>query len=345
MIGENKSIMGVVQVFNKIDSPSGFTAEDEINLKIISNHGCIAIENAAILQESRNSHSIGLDFSSDVQAIDVLDRVIQMSIKDTHAQHGVIYMYTHGDSFMQLYNPHHSAIHEKNGADKDGGVEWTSVDTHCIAGACATTGKSINLSDGTVRYDARFNKDVNKIVMGMEDTKQAMAANRATLCEPVRDQNGNVIAVLQVINKNKKYRDRGAYSFDRTDSIRLHNIASIAAISLQNALLHEEAANNQWRLHELLDCTLALTKEHHLPSLLTMINEHAKDVLEAETCTMWLVEGEKEKKLIMNRNTADEHKGIVQRSMTEGLLGQVVASRSFLLLARTNAPMIRRKAK
>ena len=76
----------------------------------------------------------------------------------------------------------------------------------------------------------------------------------------MRDQNGNVIAVLQVINKNKKYRDRGAHSFDRTDSIRLHNIASIAAISLQNALLHEEAANNQWRLHELLDCTLALTR-------------------------------------------------------------------------------------
>ena len=79
------------------------------------------------------------------------------------------------------FNPHHSAIHEKGGVDKDGGVEWTSVDTHCIAGDCATTGKSISLSDGTVRYDARFNKDVNKIVMGMEDAKKAMAANRATL--------------------------------------------------------------------------------------------------------------------------------------------------------------------
>ena len=80
----------------------------------------------------RNSHSIGLDFSSDVQAIDVLDRVIQMSVKDTHAQHGVVYMYKHGDSFMQLYNPHQH--HNKSGTgdtkdDKGGGVEWTSVDT------------------------------------------------------------------------------------------------------------------------------------------------------------------------------------------------------------------------
>ena len=149
----------------------GFTAEDEINLEIISNHGAIAIENAAILQEARNSHSIGLDFSSDVQAIDVLDRVIHMSKKDTHAQHGVIYMYNHGDSFMQLYNPHHTSADADNDEKNAGGVEWTSVDLNCIAGDCATTGKTVILPDGTVRYDQRFNKDVNKIVMGLEDVK------------------------------------------------------------------------------------------------------------------------------------------------------------------------------
>ena len=335
MVGENKSIMGVVQVFNKLNSPIGFTAEDEINLKIISNHGAIAIENAAILQEARNSHSIGLDFSSDVQAIDVLDRVIHMSKKDTHAQHGVIYMYNHGDSFMQLYNPHHTSADADNDEKNAGGVEWTSVDLNCIAGDCATTGKTVILPDGTVGYDQRFNKDVNKIVMGLEDVKMAMEANRATLCEPVHDQDGNVIAVLQVINKNKKYRDRGAYSFDRTDALRLHNIARIAAISLQNALLHEETANSKWRLHELLDCTLALTKEHHLPTLLTMINHHAKDVLEAEACTMWLVEGDKEKKLVMNRNTDEEHKGAIAVHFTDGILGQVATTREVLIVGKS----------
>jgi GAF domain-containing protein len=337
MIGEDKSIMGVVQVFNKLNSSIGFNAEDEINLRIISDHGSIAIENAAILQETRNSHSIGLDFSSDVQAIDVLDRVIQMSVKDTHAQHGVIYMYKHGDSFMQLYNPHHHCSKNGKGViqdDKGAGVEWTSVDTNCIAGNSATTGKTIILSDGTVRYDQRFNKEVNKLAMGLDDAKVAMEMNRATLCEPVHDQDGNVIAVLQVINKNEKYRERGAFSFDRTDSLRLHRIANIAAISLQNALLHEEATNSQWRLHELLECTLALTKEHHLPTLLTMINQHAKDVLEAEACTMWLVEGEKEKKLVMNRNTDEEYRGAVSVSLSDDILGQVATSREVLVIGK-----------
>ena len=42
---------------------------------------------------------------------------------------------------------------------------------------------------------------------------------------------------------------------------------------------------------------------------------------------MWLVEGEKEKKLVMNRNTEDEHRSAVSVSLSGGILGQVATSR------------------
>ena len=330
MIGEDKSIMGVVQVFNKQNSHFGFGAEDQTNLEIISRHGCVAIQNSFVLKEAHKSNSIGLDFTSDVKAVDVLNRVITLLLRDTHAEHAVIYMYNKEDHFMQLYNPRQKT----NSEDNSGVVEWNSVSTDGLAGQCAATGATINVEDGTFKFDARVNKEVNRLVMGMQDATLALQHVTATLLEPVRNEKGNVIAVLQVINKNKTYSNRGAFSFDRIDCTRIHNIASQAAISLQNALLHEEAANSHWRMRELLDTSLSLTREHNIDSLLSLVSVKAKGVLECEECSLWLVEGNTEKVLVMQRNetsggngSKNSAKSMDKKRLNEGIIGKVALTR------------------
>ena len=85
---------------------------------------------------------------------------------------------------MQLYNPRQKT----NSEDNSGVVEWNSVSTDGLAGQCAATGATINVEDGTFKFDARVNKEVNRLVMGMQDATLALQHVTATLLEPVRNE-------------------------------------------------------------------------------------------------------------------------------------------------------------
>lgn len=61
-----------------------------------------------------------------------------------------------------------------------------------MAGACATSGEVINIPDAYA--DPRFNQQVDKTT-GYR-TKSIVAV-------PVKDQKGNVIGVIQMMNKSK----------------------------------------------------------------------------------------------------------------------------------------------
>ena len=328
MIAEDKSILGLVQVFNKNNSLTGFDAKDERNLEIMARHGCVAIQNASIFQGAHKSYSIGLDFSSNVQAVDVLEKVLQMLLKETHAEHAVIYMYQKGDTTMQIYNSRHNSKSV---------IKWTSVSTNCLAGHCALTRKSINLPDGAVRFDERLNKEVNRVVMGVKDEKVALEMNTASCFEPVCDQKGNVIAVMQVINKNKVCSARGVHSFDRMDIVRMNTIAKQAAISLRNALLQEGVLSTQKRMREMLQNSLMLTRVHQLDDLYSLVAAKTKEILECEESSVWLVSGKGDKHLRLHGEQSvagdgQKDKHPITRNINEGVLGKTAALKDIVVI-------------
>lgn len=97
-----------------------------------------------------------------------------------------------------------------------------------VAGLVAITGQELNVKDAYT--DSRFDKKFDK---------KTGYRTRDILCVPLKDQSGNVIGVIEAMNKKT-----GTFTDSDIDFLKTH--ASIVAISVENVmLLHEQ--NRQFR--------------------------------------------------------------------------------------------------
>src|SRR5207302_1900965 len=92
-----------------------------------------------------------------------------------------------------------------------------------IAGAVAETNTSVNIPDAY--KDPRFNQNVDK---------QTGYRTRSILCVPMRSVTGEVVGVLQALNKQDKN------PFNEEDEELLSALGGQAAAAVNNALLHQE---------------------------------------------------------------------------------------------------------
>jgi HD-GYP domain-containing protein (c-di-GMP phosphodiesterase class II) len=92
-----------------------------------------------------------------------------------------------------------------------------------ISGRVAETGEMINVADAweLPYYDRSFDEKNN-------------FRTKSVLCIPIRNHLGEIIGVLQVINKKGKER------FDQEDEIFLRGLSTQVSIALENSLLVEE---------------------------------------------------------------------------------------------------------
>ncbi len=104
-----------------------------------------------------------------------------------------------------------------------------------IAGWVALTGKSLNIRDAY--RDPRFNPKVD------ESTGYQ---TRNILCQPIRNLQGHIIGVIQVLNKLV-----GAFSDE--DEYLMSAIASQAAIAIENSKLYLSAIEQNMELIEIKD--------------------------------------------------------------------------------------------
>jgi signal transduction histidine kinase len=91
-----------------------------------------------------------------------------------------------------------------------------------IAGHVATTGELLNIPEAY--DDSRFNQEVDR---------QTGYRTKTILCMPVRNKEGTIIGVLQVLNKRE-----GVFTAD--DEEMLDALSSQAAVALENARLYED---------------------------------------------------------------------------------------------------------
>ncbi len=92
-----------------------------------------------------------------------------------------------------------------------------------LAGYAARTGETVNIVDAYA--DPRFNREIDQ---------QTGFRTQALLTMPIRNKDGNIIGVVQVLNKV------GGGEFTANDVDELEAFSSLMAISIENALAYEK---------------------------------------------------------------------------------------------------------
>lgn len=128
-----------------------------------------------------------------------------------------------------------------------------------VAGWVAQTGKSLNIRDAY--DDPRFNPKVD------EDTGYQ---TRNILCQPIRNLQGDIIGVIQVLN-------RVSGNFTDEDEYLLSAIAAQAAIAIENSKLYLSAIEQNMELIEIKD------KLEHKVAELDMLYELERRISRAPT--------------------------------------------------------------
>jgi adenylate cyclase len=139
-----------------------------------------------------------------------------------------------------------------------------------IAGAVFTSKRPVIIPDAYA--DPRFNQEVDK---------KTGYRTRNILCVPIRTKEGDVVGVVQVLNKKE-----GDFTTD--DETLLEAIASQASTALLNAQLFEDIKKAQEQESQLLDVTSAISSELHLEPLLLKIMQTTTEILEADRSTLFM---------------------------------------------------------
>jgi adenylate cyclase len=168
--------------------------------------------------------------------------------------------------------------------DEDKGELWSKVAqgadmkeirvplTAGIAGYVGRTGETLNIPDAY--QDPRFNIDVDK---------RTGYRTRTILAAPMRNRQGKILGVVQVLNKS-------AGVFTANDETLLEAFASQAAIAVQNALLNEEVQKRMKTSEILLNVMREVSAELEIDRLLQTIVEQTSAAMNAERCTLFLVD-------------------------------------------------------
>ncbi|MGH9601115.1 MAG: GAF domain-containing protein, partial [Terriglobales bacterium] len=141
-----------------------------------------------------------------------------------------------------------------------------------IAGFVARSGETVNIPDAYA--DPRFNTDVDR---------RTGYRTHSILCMPMRNREGRILGVFQVLNKRDGV-------FTRADEEMLDALASQAAIAVQNAMLNEELRKRIETSEILLNVMHEVASELEIDRLLQAIVEQTSEAMNAERCTLFLID-------------------------------------------------------
>ncbi len=141
-----------------------------------------------------------------------------------------------------------------------------------IAGHVAKSGEVINIADAY--KDSRFNPEVDR---------RTGYKTKTILCMPMRNLKGQVIGVIQVLNKQVGV-------FTAADEQLLEAFASQAGIAVRNAMLNEEILKRMRTSEILLNVMRAVSSELEIDQLLQKIVAKTSEAMTADRCTLFLVD-------------------------------------------------------
>lgn len=249
-------IVGVIQVINK--ARGEFSSRDESLFKAFAYQTAIALENYRLYRRLIGKHeqlAIMLDVANSVTQTLDLDALIMKIVEKT----------------TQLLEAERSTFFI---LDRERKELWSKValgdnvteirlpNTVGLAGYVAQSGEILNIRDAY--QDPRFNPDVDR---------QTGYLTRCVLCAPVRNREGEIIGVTQVINKKDGI-------FESSDEDLIRALCSQIAVALENAKLHRQTVSMKNYLEAVQESitNAILTLDDHLR--LVTVNKAAQDLFQ-----------------------------------------------------------------
>jgi adenylate cyclase len=144
-----------------------------------------------------------------------------------------------------------------------------------IAGWVALQGKILNITDAY--KDDRFNKEV--------DVRTGYRT-KSILCGPVRNLQGQVIGVIQVINK------QGTAVFGPADETIFKAFAHQAAIAVENFNLFQRLKDSHEKMAIMLDVATSVAQTIELPQLIKKIVAKVKEILDCDRASFFVFDRE-----------------------------------------------------
>ena len=180
------------------------------------------------------------------------------------------------------------------------------LNTVGIAGAIFTSQQGEIIHE--VYSDSRFNKEVD------QDTGYT---TRNLVCTPVKTVNGQIIGVIQILNKKK-----GRFTKDNLNFVDA--IATQAAVSIQNAQNSEFFERKRAQEMEFVSIVSDVTAEIDLSALLKRVMEEATRMLNADRATLFL--NDEKTNELFSRVAMGEGIGEIRLPNTAGIAGSVFTS-------------------
>ncbi|HLC29905.1 MAG TPA: GAF domain-containing protein [Dehalococcoidia bacterium] len=209
-------VIGVLEALNK--HRGRFNADDEETLIILGAQAAVALHNADLVGEldkrllrTEVLLNVMQTFTSKLELDTLLQTIMAKITQVLQADRASLFLIDHktkelwskvaqGEGMKELRFPRHLGI----------------------AGHVATTGRVANVMDAY--KDARFNQEIDK---------RTGYRTRSVLCVPIRNDQGHIIGVTEVLNK------RGGI-FTEEDEDLLVALSSQVGIALENAGLFEQ---------------------------------------------------------------------------------------------------------
>lgn len=171
-----------------------------------------------------------------------------------------------------------------------------------IAGTVASTGENINITDAY--SDPRFSSASDKATGYRTNT---------ILCTPIKSIDGQIVGVLQAINKKDGV-------FGRVDENVMNMLSTQAGIALQNANLFRNSEASRDKFRSLLDIIRAMQGEMGVNSLIFTITQRTPRIVDADRCTLFLVDN------VHRALFAMQGEVNIRISMDQGIAGNVATS-------------------
>ena len=143
-----------------------------------------------------------------------------------------------------------------------------------IEGWVAQNDQLLNIEDAYT--DPRFNPEVDK---------RTGYRTRSILCGPIKDLQGEILGVIEVINKKGK-------AFDNDDEALFRAFAYQTAVAVENFSLYKKILINHGKMAILLDVATSLSQTLDLETLISKIVDKVSEILQAERSSLFLLDHE-----------------------------------------------------
>lgn len=179
-----------------------------------------------------------------------------------------------------------------------------------IAGWVARNCEMANVPDAYA--DSRFNREVDR---------RTGYRTRSILSGPVIDKHGEIIGVIQVINKHKGV-------FTEQDESLFRVFSNQIAISLENFYMSQKMALSYEKMAILLDVVTSVSQILDLETLIIRIVDKISEIIGAERTTLFLIDRERQE--LWSKVAQDLEVAEIRTPLSDGIVGHVARTGEIL---------------